>query len=117
MGFFKMDFSPGTIDLLNSFRSVKNTLGGVEFLFTSSGLKMTMPFDPPNTNKPVEVFKNEPSAKSWLCMPSDREKFVNVSVFKLKRLNPSNVLSHRELFFSSARIACMLIEGKPCSLV
>src|SRR5260221_14689439 len=99
-----MDFPPGTIDLLNSLRSVKKTFGGFEFLLTSSGLKMVMPLEPPNTNKPVEVFKQDPSANNCPWIPSAMEKLLNCCVAKLNRLNPSNVLSHKELFFSSARM-------------
>ena len=32
IGFFKIDFSPGITDLLNNFKSVRKTFGGVEFL-------------------------------------------------------------------------------------
>src|SRR6185369_375216 len=104
MGFFKIDLSPGIIDLLKSLRSVKKTLGGIEFLLTSSGLNIVIPFDPPNANKPPEVFKREPSANNCPWIPSAMEKLLNCSVFKSNRLNPSNVLSHKELFFGSARM-------------
>ena len=60
---------------------------------------MVIPLEPPKANKPCEVFKKDPSANSWPCIPSAMEKLFHP--FNRKGPRPSQQGLGLGLFIAS----------------